>query len=109
MRRHGGASGKFTTTVWSFSSDVGDLLNSAGGLLGRLSKATIEPPTWPTLPPPFTNSGALRGVTMEDIREKFRDCSSQLLSEATTAEVLSRLELLEEGELVSGLADLLRT
>ena len=46
---------------------------------------------------------------MEDIREKFRDCSSQLLSEATTAEVLSRLELLEEGELVSGLADLLRT
>ena len=54
------------------------------------------------------NSGALRGVTMEDIREKFRDCASQLLSEATTAEVLSRLELLEEGEPVSGLADLLR-
>ena len=54
------------------------------------------------------NSGALRGVTMEDIREKFRDCASQLLSEATKAEVLSRLELLEEGEPVSGLADLLR-
>ena len=54
------------------------------------------------------NSGALRGVTMEDIREKFRDCASQLLSEATTAEVLSRLELLEEGEPVSGLTDLLR-
>ena len=54
------------------------------------------------------NSGALRGVTMEDIREKFRDCASQLLSEATTAEVLSRLEILEEGEPVSGLADLLR-
>ena len=54
------------------------------------------------------NSGALRGVTMEDIREKFRDCASQLLSEATTAEVLSRLEMLEEGEPVSGLADLLR-
>ena len=31
MRQRGGASGKFTTTVWSFSSDVGDLLNSAGG------------------------------------------------------------------------------
>ena len=54
------------------------------------------------------NSGALRGVTMEDIREKFRDCASQLLSEATTAEVLARLELLEEGEPVSGLTDLLR-
>ena len=54
------------------------------------------------------NRGALRGVMMEDIREKFRDCASQLLSEATTAEVLSRLELLEEGEPVSGLADLLR-
>ena len=48
-------------------------------------------------------------MTMADIREKFRDCSAPLLSEATTAEVLSRLELLEEGEPVSGLADLLRT
>ncbi len=54
------------------------------------------------------DSGALRGVTMADIREKFRDCAAQSLSEATTAEVLSRLELLEEGEPVSGLADLLR-
>ena len=53
MRRHGGASGKFTTTVWSFSSDVGDLLNSAGGLLGRLLKATVEPPTRSTFPPPI--------------------------------------------------------
>ena len=55
------------------------------------------------------NSGALRGVTMEDIREKFRDCASQLLSDGTTAEVLSRLDSLEEAEPVSGLADLLRT
>ena len=53
-------------------------------------------------------SGALRGVTMEDIREKFRDCASQSMSEATVAEVMSRLDLLEEGEPISGLADLLR-
>ena len=54
------------------------------------------------------NSGALRGVTMDDIRSKFRDCASQNLSEASTAEVLSRLDSLEEGEPVSGLVDLLR-
>ena len=54
------------------------------------------------------NSGALRGVTMDDIRSKFRDCASQTLSEGTTAEVLSRLDLLEEGKPVSGLVDLLR-
>ena len=53
------------------------------------------------------DSGALRGVTMEDIREKFRDCASQALSGATAAEVLSRLERLEDEEPVSGLADLL--
>ena len=54
------------------------------------------------------NSGALRGVTMDDIREKFRDCASQLLSDGTTAEVLARLDSLEAGEPVSGLTDLLR-
>ena len=54
------------------------------------------------------NSGALRGVTMDDIRSKFKDCAAQTLSDATTAEVLSRLDSLEEGEPVSGLLDLLR-
>ena len=54
------------------------------------------------------SSGALRGVTMEDIREKFHDCASQSMSEATVAEVLARLDVLEEGEPISGLADLLR-
>ena len=54
------------------------------------------------------SSGALRGVTVEDIREKFRDCASQSMSEGTVAEVLARLDLLEEGEPISGLADLLR-
>ena len=55
------------------------------------------------------DSGALRGVTMQDIREKFRDCATQMLSEEATAAVLSRLDLLEEGEPVGDLVDLLRT
>ena len=53
-------------------------------------------------------SGALRGVTVEDVREKFRDCASESLDDVTAAEVLSRLDLLEETGPVSGLADLLR-
>ncbi len=54
-------------------------------------------------------SGALRGVTMDDIREKFQDCASQRLPDATVAELVVRLDRLEEGEPVSGLADLLRS
>ena len=54
------------------------------------------------------NSGALRGVSMQDIREKFRDCASLCLPEATTAEVLSRLDHLETAEPISSLAELLR-
>jgi 2-methylcitrate dehydratase PrpD len=54
------------------------------------------------------SSGALRGVTVEEIREKFLDCASQSLSDARAAEVLSRLDLLEEAKPISGLADLLR-
>ena len=55
------------------------------------------------------DSGALRGVTMEDVREKFRDCAAQALSEAETAEALARLDSLEQAEPIGGLADLLRT
>lgn len=54
------------------------------------------------------DTGALRGVTMDDIRDKFRDCASQCLPDATTSELLSRLDALEEGEPIGGLADLLR-
>ena len=54
------------------------------------------------------STGALRGVTMDDVRAKFRDCAAQSLSDATTEEVLTRLENLEEGQPVAGLADLLR-
>ncbi len=54
------------------------------------------------------SSGALRGVTMEDIREKFRDCALQRLPDVTVVELLCRLDRLDEEEPVSGLADLLR-
>lgn len=54
------------------------------------------------------NSGALRGVSMEDIRDKFNDCASLCLPKATTDEILSRLDELEAAVPVSGLADLLR-
>ena len=54
------------------------------------------------------SSGALRGVTMDDIRSKFRDCASLVLDDATSREVLSRLNRLEESKPVSGLTELLR-
>ena len=54
------------------------------------------------------SSGALRGVTMDDIRSKFRDCASLVLDDATSREVLSRLDRLEESKPVSGLTELLR-
>jgi 2-methylcitrate dehydratase PrpD len=55
------------------------------------------------------SSGALRGVTMDDIREKFQDCAAQCLPDATAAELLSCLDRLEAGQPVSALADLLRS
>lgn len=54
------------------------------------------------------DSGALRGVTMDDIRVKFRDCASLSLSAGTAAEVLSLLDSLEDSGPVSSLTDLLR-
>ncbi|MDE2842623.1 MAG: MmgE/PrpD family protein, partial [Chloroflexota bacterium] len=54
------------------------------------------------------SSGALRGVTMDDIRAKFRDCASLRLSEPTAAEVLTRLDSLERPEPIADLANLLR-
>ena len=54
------------------------------------------------------SSGALRGVTMAEIREKFRDCASQAMLEAAATQVLSYLERLEDAEPVSAMSDLLR-
>ena len=54
------------------------------------------------------NSGALRGVTLQEIEDKFRDCASLTLSDTATRQLLSRLDRLEEAEAISSLADLLR-
>jgi 2-methylcitrate dehydratase PrpD len=54
------------------------------------------------------SSGALRGVTLEEIRDKFRDCAALTLSEPITQELLSRLERLEEPEPINALAEMLR-
>ena len=54
------------------------------------------------------SSGALRGVTMDQIRAKFRDCASLVLDDATSREVLSRLDNLQESKPVTGLTELLR-
>jgi 2-methylcitrate dehydratase PrpD len=53
-------------------------------------------------------SGALRGVTMQDIQSKFRDCASLVLSHEATEELLGALDRLEELENIHRLADLLR-
>ena len=54
------------------------------------------------------SSGALRGVTMDEVRQKFRDCASLVLPPESATEVLSRLDRLESAEPVSGMAGLLR-
>lgn len=54
------------------------------------------------------STGALRGVTMNDIRAKFRDCASLCLSDSTAADVLTRLDHLDQPEPIAGLTDLLR-
>ena len=55
------------------------------------------------------SAGALRGVTMNDIREKFRDCASLCIPDATAADLLARLAHLEQPEPISSLTDLLRS
>jgi len=54
------------------------------------------------------SSGALRGVTIDDIRAKFRDCAPLRLSESTAEEVLARLDTLERPEPIADLVNLLR-
>ena len=54
------------------------------------------------------SSGALRGVTFGEIRDKFRDCAALTLSEPITQELLSRLDRLEEPEPINALAEMLQ-
>jgi 2-methylcitrate dehydratase PrpD len=54
------------------------------------------------------NTGALRGVTLQEIQAKFRDCAAGVLSPSATQELLELLDRLEELPDASRLADLLR-
>jgi hypothetical protein len=54
------------------------------------------------------NEGALRGTTLDDIRNKFRDCASLALTPAATDEVIGLLDNLEDVENTGALAGLLR-
>jgi 2-methylcitrate dehydratase PrpD len=55
-----------------------------------------------------STSGALRGVTMQDIQAKFRDCASLVVPDDVTGELVGLLDRLEELESISRLTDLLR-
>jgi len=54
------------------------------------------------------NAGALRGVTLQDIQAKFRDCAAGVLNAGATEELLGLLDRLEELPSARRLADLLR-
>jgi hypothetical protein len=54
------------------------------------------------------NTGALRGVTLQDIQAKFRDCAAGVLPPSATEELLGLLDRLEELPNAGRLADLLR-
>ena len=52
--------------------------------------------------------GALRGTTLDDIRNKFRDCASLALTPAATEEAIGLLDTLEGVENPGTLAGVLR-
>ena len=52
--------------------------------------------------------GALRGVSMEDIQDKFEDCASRVLPLATVHELAQLLDELEESANIDRITDLLR-
>ena len=52
-------------------------------------------------------TGALRGVTRDDVRVKFRDCAAVALDEADAAEALAMLDNLEDAGPAARLAELL--
>ena len=52
--------------------------------------------------------GALRGVTIQDIHAKFRDCASRVLSPEATNELADMLDKLEDSENIGRIATILR-
>ena len=54
------------------------------------------------------DTGALRGVTMNDIEDKFRDCAASVISNAATEELLDLLGRLDEVPDLARVAHLLQ-
>ena len=90
MRRHPGYEGQLS---WTEAYNQVEIHTKDGRVLTeRAERAT---------------TGALRGVTMDDVRVKFRDCASIALSGEDAATALEMLDGLEDLGPVSPLADLL--
>ena len=65
---------------------------------GRILQQGVKRPT----------EGSLRGVTMEELRVKFRDCASQVLPEGEVDRLLKTLESIDELDTVDRLMDMAR-
>ena len=90
MRRHPGFEGQ---TSWTEAHNRVEVHLKDGRVLSeRADRAT---------------TGALRGVTRDDVRVKFRDCASVALNEPDAQSALSMLDNLEEVGPVAPLAELL--
>ena len=90
MRRHPGYEGQLSWTEAHNRVDVH--LKDGRVLTERADRAT---------------TGALRGVTRDDVRTKFRDCAAVALTAQDTEAALSMLDGLEDVGPVGGLAELL--
>ena len=90
MRRHPGYEGQ---TSWTEAHNLVEVHLKDGRVLSeRADRAT---------------TGALRGVTREDVRVKFRDCAAVALSPGDAESALSMLDALEDLGPVAPLAELL--
>ena len=90
MRRHPGFEGQTSWTEANHRVEVH--LKDGRVLTEQADRAT---------------TGALRGVTRNDVRVKFRDCAAVALDEADAAEALAMLDNLEDAGPAARLAELL--
>ncbi len=90
MRRHPGFEGQ---TSWTEANHRVEVHLKDGRVIAeRAERAT---------------TGALRGVTREDVRTKFMDCAAVVMDDGTASEALSMLDNLEDAGPASRLAELL--
>ena len=90
MRRHPGYEGQLS---WTEAHNLVEVRLKDGRVLTeRADRAT---------------SGALRGVTRDDVRDKFRDCAAIALNDGDAAAALEILDALEDAGPAAQLAELL--